>query len=101
MTTFTQRQIESLTKAAISHFQCEEVRFGYGSGKEPKHIRRKRKTIETVAPRFFKAMNSANPPKNENEAVRMAMPLGAWLLAFIIKTLAEEVIRWFYKRTQN
>jgi hypothetical protein len=99
--TFTKSEIDSLTKAAIAEWKCEEVRFGYGSGKEPKHIRKTRKTIETVAPRFFKAMNSRNPPKDETEAVRMAMPLGAWLLAFIIKTIAEEVIRWLYRRTQN
>jgi hypothetical protein len=98
---FSDSQIDSLTKAAIAEWKCKEVPFGYGSGKEPKHIQKTRKTIETVAPRFFAAMNSRNPPKDEAEAVRMALPLGAWLLAFIIKTVAEEVIRWLYRRTQN
>jgi hypothetical protein len=31
----------------------------------------------------------------------MAMPIGLWLMAFIIKTIAEECIRWLYQRTQT
>jgi hypothetical protein len=100
-TVFSDSQIQSLTEAAIAHFKCEEIRFGYGSGKEPKEITRKRKTIRKVAPHFFRVMNSPNPPKDEDEAVRMAMPIGLWLMAFIIKTIAEECIRWLYQRTQT
>lgn len=95
---FLQREIRQLTEDCERHFGCHALAWG---SDEKKHRDKKKKLVNDVADRFFRAMLSDNPPKTRDQAVRMALPIGWLILSLIWKTLALEIARWLWEQTQE
>lgn len=96
---FAQRDIQRLISEAEYRFACNEIAMCGGQDRYER--RNKRKVVHQVAERFFRAMNSDKPPRTRDEAVRMALPIGWLILSIIWKTLALEIARWLWERTQG
>lgn len=95
---FLQREIKQLTEDCERHYGCHAMAMGE---KDRKNRERKRRLVNDVADRFFRAMLSDNPPKTRDQAVRMALPIGWLILSLIWKTLALEIARWLWEQTQE
>jgi hypothetical protein len=95
---FLHREIRQITEDAERHFGCHAMAMGE---RDRRNRERKRRLVNDVADRFFRAMLSDNPPKTRDQAVRMALPIGWLILSLIWKTLALEIARWLWEQTQE
>ena len=84
--------------AAYRNFDCE-----YVSQASPKYDRRKvlprqrkAKKVEAWVTKTRRLIESPNPPKTREEAVKALSPFVAYLLWSIFKVLAIQVIEWVW-----
>lgn len=102
--TFTVREELELESAAWRHFDCQPLVSGDGTKKDRKELKRrerKRREVSRASDQFFQVMNSEDPPRTEEEAVSFAIPIMAWLLPWLFRSLAVEVIRWLWSKTMK
>ncbi len=95
---FHMRDVATIEAECWRKFQCQPVPTGF----DESHDRQKRRKLcSAITDRYFAAMNSDNPPKTRDQAVRMALPIGWLILSILWKTIALETIQWLWSRTQD
>ena len=90
---------DKLYPAAYAHFGCEYLSPDIcaarriGSKQLRKRHERKQQVGDTIS-HFRNLMDSENPPRTKQEAVKALSPIMAYLLWSIFKVLAVKIIEW-------
>lgn len=95
---FHQRDVATIEAECWRKFQCQPLPTGFSESKERQ---KKRDLCTRITTRYFDAMNSEHPPRTRDEAVRMALPIGWLILSILFRTLAVEIVKWLWSRTQD
>ena len=92
---FSERDILRIEGEALRHFQCASVG---ASWKEPRDRIRKRDAVSKTVARGMEVLNSDNPPKSRDEAIRLIVGVVAMALAFLFPQykLAIQVAGWLW-----
>lgn len=87
-----------LLAAAWVEFDCHPTVYQSCSvPEEPRRSNRRRRVTE-ITNRFLSSMASASPPRTEAEAIAALTPITAWLLSWLIRQLAIQVIKFLWRR---
>jgi hypothetical protein len=84
-------------------FDCDDlshiVAYHRGFGKfDLKKRKKKQRNVETTLSRFRSLMESPNPPRTKEVAVKALSPVVAYLLWSVFKFLAIQIIEWAWDR---
>ena len=98
MSIFTTIDRENITRSAHYAFTCYEFTKGTESRTEAKERRQKRDRVSATIATGLDVLESENPPKSKEEAIRRIVGVVAFLLAGIFPqyALAIKVAGWLW-----
>jgi hypothetical protein len=97
MTLKLYRSPSGLHEAAWKEFGCEPVPKSSGRKESRRAIARRERVDDTVD-KFLDLMASDDPPKSEAEVIAQLVPVSVWLMSWLFRQLAIQLLKFCWKK---